>query len=232
MKSYREIPIDRDNLPTPADLEREETVFDRDIIDRPERWDVMRKTAKAWAKVAGYKSPRYQDRLENGDKWYPYVLATSKESRLRVCGWNEMVEVWAEDEWKTLVPPQHEGAHWRGGGSAMYFSNGEFKFQTHGGKERKGSCDYPVIEDMAGDKAKVLFPDRYVRLSDGREGISTEGLSPGDLKSVMRDLNLVPYEPGGSYAKVGRGVIEERKAEVRRKLEDMGCNPNLGWEQI
>ena len=208
-----------------------ETEFDR--ADVPDiSWTSLRSTAEAWVNACGLEDVTYEERLRHGDKWYPYLLASSDKGKVRVCGWNEMVEIWSEGKWETIVPPQHPGAHWHGGGSTFYFADGTFKFQTHGHKERKGSEDYPVIEDMAGDKAQKLFPDRYVRLSDGREGISTEGLSPGDLKVIMRDMELKPYERGERYAHVGKGAIQERKAVVRRKLVDMGCNPDLGWDTI
>ena len=48
----------------------------------------------------------------------------------------------------------------------------------------------------------------------------------------MRDIELQPYERGERYAHVGKGAIEERKDAVRRKLVDMGCNPDLGGDTI
>ena len=204
-------------MPTAEDIEREETVFDRDDADCD--WGELRETAKTFAKEFGWKHPRYQERLDTGSKWHPYVLVTCGEDKLRVCGWNGMVEVMRSGEWDTLVPPQHGAAHWNGGGSALYFADGTFKFNVHGNKERKGSADYPVIEDLAGDEARELFPDRYVRLPDGREGISTEGLSKADLQHIMRETGHREADRGERFQQTN---LKEWRADINRRLREGG----------
>lgn len=224
------IAIDPVALPTEEELELAETTFDRETIPDV-NWARIRKMADDVTNALGFPTTDIHERLLDGDKWYPYVLASvGGEPVVRVCGWNEMVETYEAGTWVMLTPPTHEGCHVNGGGSHLYYPDGTFKFQTHGAKERKGSTDYPVIEDLAGDHARQMFPDRYIRLPDGREGIRTDGLSQGDLKSIMR-------ETGHRVADRGEPTDQQTnlkawKADIRRRLVDQGCNPDLGWVKL
>jgi len=207
-----------------------ETDFIREDIPDV-KWDKLRGVAEDFASNLKLTDAVYDERLENGDRWYPYVLVTSPQMHLRVCGWNDMVETMAPDadEWETVVPPQHDGARWHGGGSTFYYPDGTFKFQTHGSKERKGSEDYPVIEDLGSDAARRLFPERYVVLPDGREGISTEGLSSADLKVIMRETGHRIADRGERFSTKNLGDWSDK---IARKLRDKGFDKDADqWER-
>lgn len=209
------IPLNPADAISDEEMERRETVFDRSKIK-----DFREETLYAIADEvsAGGGDIWWKLRIDKGDYWFPYLeTVLSDGCRIRVQGWNDMVVMEEEkDKWVTVRG--FNGTHvFSAHSGPLHYSDGTFKFQTHGEKERRGSEDYPVIEDLAGDSTRMLFPDRYVVLPDGREGIKTEGLSRDDLNTIMRETGHRISERGED----SKSPLEKKREALARTKREL-----------